>query len=283
MSSVSDDEVCATTPTNQFEPYGSEYEPYMGNYGNTLDRQYRRAALVLWPRQRAFAVRAEASPLWALGEVAARVKAGSVDEARQMVRMLEPFWPTAARGEQRGLFTRAVRVAAGLDDPELAAALLAPFHLEMVSKSDAAGLAALTDRYGDQWLAAVVARWSGGGRHWSSRGDRALWVADLPPLCTALHARASAGTTAALLLVSEAHRWLAGEVESRCHIERGSLRDDALKKLARPVLGLLESTAAVGAPDLRGELLRRICGDGDAAALPDRGGSGRVEAGRAGA
>ncbi len=211
FSSVGHDEVCATTPTNQFEPYASEYEPYMGNYGNTLDRQYRRAALVLWPRQRTFAVRAEASPLWALGEVAVRLKAGTVDEARQMVRMLERLWPTAARGEQRGLFGRAVRVAAGLDDPELAAVLLAPFRLEVVSKSDAAGLAALADSYGDRWLAAVVARWSGGDRYWGSSGDRASWVAALPSLCTALHARGSAGATAALLLVGEAHRWLVGE------------------------------------------------------------------------
>lgn len=268
FSSVGDDEVCATTPTNQFEPYSSEYEPYMGNYGNTLDRQYRRAALVVWPRQRTFAVRAEASPLWALGEVGARLKAGGVDEARQMVRMLEHFWSTAARGEERGLFARAVRVAAGVDEMELAAALLAPFRLEMVSRSDAAGLAALADRYGDPWLAAVIAGWSGGDRYRSSGADRASWVAALPPLCAALHARGSAGTTAALLLVGEAHRWLAGEVESRCRIEPNSRRDDALKTLARPVVGLLESTAVVDAPDLRREVLRVVGGDGDDMLLP---------------
>lgn len=268
FSLVGDDEVCATTPTNQFEPYASEYEPYMGNYGNTLDRQYRRAALALWPRQRAFAVRAEASPLWALGEVAARLKAGALDEARQMARMLEPFWPTAARGVQRGLFARAVRVAASLDDPDLAAALLAPFRLEMVSKGDAAGLATLADRYGERWLAVVVARWSGGDRNWGSGGDRPSWVAALTPLCTALHARGSAGTTVALLLVGEAHRWLAGALESGCRIQRSSLRDDALTKLAPPVLGLLRSAAAVCAPDRREEALRLVCGDGRDVLLP---------------
>ena len=31
-------------------PYASEYEGYMGNYGNTMDRWYRRAALVVWPQ-----------------------------------------------------------------------------------------------------------------------------------------------------------------------------------------------------------------------------------------
>ena len=267
VSSVGDHEVCATTPTNQFEPYASEYEPYMGNYGNTLDRQYRRAALVLWPRQRTFAVRAEASPLWALGEVAARLRAGTIDEARQMATTLQPFWPSAARGDQRGLFTRSVRVAAGLDDPELAEALLAPFHLEVVSKRDAAGLAALVERYGGPWLAAVVSRWSGGDRY-RAGGERVSWVAALPPLCAALHARGGAGTAAASALVGTAHGWLVGAVESRRRIERSSLRDDALKELARPVLGVLESAVVVGARDRRDELLRVVRGDGGEVLLP---------------
>ena len=34
----------------------------MGNYGNTMDRWYRRGAVVLWPTRLDFEVRAEASP-----------------------------------------------------------------------------------------------------------------------------------------------------------------------------------------------------------------------------
>ena len=48
---VRDEEVCST-PSSSLEPYASEYEGYMGNYGNTMDRWYRRAAVVLWPIQR---------------------------------------------------------------------------------------------------------------------------------------------------------------------------------------------------------------------------------------
>src|SRR5262249_51621665 len=66
---VSDDEVCATTPTADLSPRESSYEGYMGNYGNTLDRWYRRAAIVLWPRRWAFAGRAEAAPGWALARL----------------------------------------------------------------------------------------------------------------------------------------------------------------------------------------------------------------------
>ncbi len=57
-------EVCATTPSVELKPYQSEYEGYMGNYGNTMDRWYRRAAVVVWPQERAFAARAHASASW---------------------------------------------------------------------------------------------------------------------------------------------------------------------------------------------------------------------------
>ncbi|WP_462188592.1 MULTISPECIES: 2OG-Fe(II) oxygenase [unclassified Frankia] len=59
---VSEDEVCASTGSDDLEPYSSEYEGYMGNWGNTLDRWYHRAAVVVWPREQAFANRAETSP-----------------------------------------------------------------------------------------------------------------------------------------------------------------------------------------------------------------------------
>jgi hypothetical protein len=50
-------EVCAATPSSDLRPFESQYEGYMGNYGNTVDRWYRRAAVVLWPRERDFANR----------------------------------------------------------------------------------------------------------------------------------------------------------------------------------------------------------------------------------
>jgi len=64
----------------------------MGNYGNTLDRWYRRAAVVVWARDRAFAARAEAGPQEALSELHARIGAGDLDGARVAAESLAPFW-----------------------------------------------------------------------------------------------------------------------------------------------------------------------------------------------
>ncbi|HEX5995520.1 MAG TPA: hypothetical protein VFY84_10300 [Jiangellales bacterium] len=72
-------------------PYASEYEGYMGNYGNTMDRWYRRAAIVVWPLRLAFAMRAEASPEWALNTLAKQLRARDLTEARTAAVTLAPF------------------------------------------------------------------------------------------------------------------------------------------------------------------------------------------------
>lgn len=158
---VSDDEVCYATPSRNLDPYASEYEGYMGNYGNTMDRWYRRAAVVVWLRERAFAVRAEMSPHWALGALKERIGAGSASEAREMARSLLTSWGgVATREERRGFFGRAMAVAKGLDDAGLAAGLLEPFRVEALTRADAPAFVALLERYGEEWMRVLLSTWS---------------------------------------------------------------------------------------------------------------------------
>ena len=112
----------------------------MGNYGNTLDRWYRRAAVVVWPRDRAFAARAEAGSQWALSELRTRIEAGDLEGARAAAESLAPFWKTI--GSQAGLLDTALHVAAGLGAAGTAAMLLEPFRVETVAPEHAGGLAA---------------------------------------------------------------------------------------------------------------------------------------------
>jgi hypothetical protein len=156
---VPDFEVCATTPSADLVPFQSEYEGYMGNYGNTLDRWYRRAAVVLWSRDRAFAARAEAGSQWALHELSDRIDAGDLDGARAAAESLAPFWKKI--GSEAGLLGIVLPVAAGLDAAGTAAMLLEAFRIETVAPEHASGLAAAADHYGEQWTRGVVDGWFG--------------------------------------------------------------------------------------------------------------------------
>ena len=97
----------------QFDSFGSGGRggPFpwgLGNWGNTLDRWYHRAAVVVWPRQQAFANRAETSPAWALDELAATASAGSRNREIEATRRASParstdsarpkLWITLAAG-----------------------------------------------------------------------------------------------------------------------------------------------------------------------------------------
>ena len=127
---VGNDELCFTRPTRDFDPFESDYEPYTGNAGNTVDRWYHRAAVVLWPRERTFVIRAKASPRWAIGHVTQKLDAGQTAEALELARRLMPFWCDCARIEdRRGLLEGTLKLAAKLADPQTAAALLQPFTL----------------------------------------------------------------------------------------------------------------------------------------------------------
>ncbi len=51
---VPENMICWTTATHKFTPVKTEYEGFMGNYGNTEDRWYHRAALIMWPKKNHF-------------------------------------------------------------------------------------------------------------------------------------------------------------------------------------------------------------------------------------
>ncbi len=272
VTSVDDEELCFTTPSSALEPHTSEYEGYMGNWGNTMDRWYRRAAIVLWPRERAFAVRAEASPAWALEELNQRIGAGELAEAQEMTASLLPIWErVATREERRGFFDQALRVAEGLEEPALATSMLRPFRVEALTPRPGRTLVALVRRYGEGWVRNLLTEWCGSvelGMQAAGR-DRLKWLASLPRLCRALRAaHVAAGTLAARLLLQDLWQWLQHKIERWRGLRSPSQRDEALASLARPILGFLESTAVVEAPDLRDPVVTFLRAEDNRRLLP---------------
>lgn len=214
--SIPDHEVCAVTPSNSLTPYSSEYEGYMGNYGNTIDRWYRRAALMIWPTENAFAARAEASADWGLRSIRVSLDAGDLERARTDAATLAALWHMASPTA----LPAALSIARDLRDASVAQALLASFALEMVSFVDAPALAALADEYDGQWWNTLRQRWD---RELRFAGEqRREWVETaLVPLCGALEDAGAASVVE--WLADGTWRWLAGAIRrsiDQAHVGR---------------------------------------------------------------
>jgi hypothetical protein len=251
-------EVCVSTPTGDLEPYSSEYEGYMGNWGNTLDRWYHRAAVIVWPREQAFANRAETSPAWSLDELAAMASAGDVPGARTAAATLAPFWDGALRartaeerGTVSGLFGKALRAADAVADAETAAMLLRPFRIENLTDAQVNSFGKIADGYGQQWTAQLLRTWFGGDQPAWAYGEgqeRPQWLADrLPGLCAGLQATGSAGAAAARQILDLAWEWLRKDIATGLASSSPSRRGEKLGGLGKPLASVLTAAAAIGA------------------------------------
>ncbi|WP_330290116.1 2OG-Fe(II) oxygenase [Streptomyces sp. NBC_00576] len=249
---VQDYEVCTSTESADLTPYDSQYEGYMGNYGNTLDRWYRRAAVVVWPRERAFAVRGEAGSRWALEELRVGIARGDLDRARNQAQSLAPFWKHTR--PQPELLDCALQVAKSLDAAETAAMLLEPFRAGALGLEHAGALASAAERYGTGWTGRVVDAWFVSEDR--LQPEQYQWTERLPELCAALRAHRAPAVARRL----SAGVWAAVDSGLRSWTTTGpaEIRRARLQQLALPLRHVL----AAADEELR---------DGILAALRERG------------
>jgi len=255
-------EVCASTPSGDLTPYSQEYEGYMGNWGNTLDRWFRRAAVAVWPRELAFANRAEASPAWALDELAEMASSGDVAGAWAAATTLAPFWDgvwhdkmPGAEGPTSGLFGKALRAAEAVADAAIAAMLLRPFRVGSLTTVYASSFAKMADGYGQQWTAELLRAWFGGEQpSWAYGEGREVrqWAADwLPGLCEALRPLGNVSTAAARQLLDLSWERIVQSIRSAFALSLPSHRDDELNDLGRPLAAVLTAAAVMRAAGTR--------------------------------
>lgn len=262
---VNSPELAAATPSVELTPDDTEYTGYTGNWGNTMDRWYQRAAIVIWPRTRTFALQAKADPVAAAHQILATVDTHP-DDATAMVATLLRFWPDSARRlDQHALLPTALRLASDLADRDHATALLEPFTIESLTPTDATVLLALAEQHGADWLDQQLATWYRDHRRYTATGtpDRCAWLAALPELTAALcdkpHAGDTTRTRSARSVLTHAWAWLDTTLTQAVAVPTPSRRDALLADLAPSVLGLLCSTAIADAADLRDAILAVLC------------------------
>jgi hypothetical protein len=254
-------ELCFTKPSVDLDPFQSEHEGYMGNWGNTVERWYHRAAVVLWPRSCTFVIRAKASARWAIAEVAKALGRKQLTEARRMAEQLVVFWSRTVKPEAAAsLVGRALQVSRGLDDRVLAAALLRPFRIEHVSPKTAPMLVGVVEKYGLSWLekscGSFIASESPDRSYDVRSPDRRLpWLRALPTFVAAIcELGQDEATELARRIIAKQWVWLLGEY-------RRALRfrpSEVLREIARldhAILGILDGSVACGATSVHTEVL----------------------------
>lgn len=265
-ASVDAAEIAEVTPTLELTPHDSEYTGYMGNYGNTMDRWYRRAAIVIWPRARAFAVFAKGDPAGALDAILSSNVSDDTSRGERTGRVetLLRFWPGAVRaGDQQLLLPRTLRLASEMTDAGLARRLVEPFSLEALTDHDAPALVAVVDRHGTDWFQHTLATWLDRRNASTDVPTRAAWAAVLPDLCTGLRSdpgrATAAGEDLARAITARVGEWLITTIDATARVVTPSRRDAELATLTAPTLGVLRATSIVDDDELRERIIANLC------------------------
>ncbi len=259
-SHVGSDELCFTKPSVDLDPFQSEHEGYMGNWGNTVDRWYHRAAVVLWPRSRTFAIRAKTSAPWAIGEIAKVLARKNIAEARTMADQIAPFWSSIVRSEDAArIVGRVLQVSRELDDRALAGSLLRPFRVEHLTPKTALALVAVVDHYGLPWFekacaAFITSAESDDGYDRIAPDQRLAWLRGLPSFVVAVCAAGGGETELARLLLARQWGWMLGQYRGVAHFRPSQVLRE-LARLDAATLGVLAGSITAGATPLHSEIL----------------------------
>ena len=94
-------EICWIGENDNFEPFDSEYEGWMGNYGNTLERWYHRAAIFLCKKDDYYSFLFEIDRDSFVKEVFQLMKKGGKDKKLlNMLKQAAPYWENFARSNR---------------------------------------------------------------------------------------------------------------------------------------------------------------------------------------
>ncbi len=154
-----DREICWTTATDQFKPHQEQYEGYMGNYGNTLEYWYHRAAIVLWPREQHLAILFKLDANAALQDLLRLVRAQPGRHERlETLRPLLPCLLDSIRHFRK--FKPLLELAQSVQADDIALTILGPLGWSALTPVTAKTFSSLCGQYGPSWTQKLLQLWS---------------------------------------------------------------------------------------------------------------------------
>lgn len=174
---VSSADAQAFSDTDESFLVNQEYEGYMGNYGQTLDYWYRRAALVVRAPLAIEADRFDTDFDGALADALLLARGGQGELLAQRLRAASRTLASQRQGRGRSLLAAYAELAAALPEADEARSLCAGFKWSELKRSDARALARLAGRWGTPWMLTLMQDWI----QPKQLGQVALWRTDGGP------------------------------------------------------------------------------------------------------
>ena len=151
-------EMCWTGANENFEPYESEYEGWMGNYGNTLDRWYHRAAIVLWRKEDYYPILFEMDQDCFIKEIFSLMASGTqLSTLQNMLHQTATYWSRFARKHQTDDdITNVMQLALYVNNSDISQRLLTSYELSIFNVKTITSWIELVNAYGSKWCLDVL-------------------------------------------------------------------------------------------------------------------------------
>lgn len=155
------DEVCCIKDIREFAPFDEEYEGYMGNYGNTIDYWYRRAAIVLWKSEDQVAMNFNLNHASALADLLALTTSpGNEAVVCDIISRAKSFLHRSRHPSEEYNFSSYLKLATYNKNKDLAFFLLAPFKITMIIPSLLESFKKLEGVYDTDWCVDLLQYWA---------------------------------------------------------------------------------------------------------------------------
>ncbi|MCC8399136.1 MAG: 2OG-Fe(II) oxygenase [Rickettsia endosymbiont of Platyusa sonomae] len=163
---IDEDEICLTKETESLEPYNTEYEGYMGNYGNTMEYWYRRAAVVLWHESSQIPMNFMLNYDNAIDELSVLTTSpGNEQKVMEIIAKAGKYLHRTFYKKDKSDFAILANIALYIKDRDTALSILSHFKWEILNSDIVKLLVKLQIQYGISWCTDLLNNWKNHARH----------------------------------------------------------------------------------------------------------------------
>lgn len=157
---ISDDEICSTQKLEDCEPDEVETEGWMGNYGNTADYWYRRAAIILWRKEDQIVFNFKLNSAQALTQLTQLTEhTGHEEQVKAILKRIHPLLKQHRYEFKKEFLNLLTKLACYIHDYDLASILLSKFSLKDFDADLTHNIVQWQETYGIDWCFGQLKQW----------------------------------------------------------------------------------------------------------------------------